>query len=106
MAGWRRDGEGCGDVLEQLLPDARTSVFGQFELGHPVVDRRVEFGEGLFLFEDRVVGEARDAGRAKIGADALVKIAPAGAERLVGIAQIIAAFVESTKFLEIVSTNP
>ena len=66
-------------MLEELLADAGSSVFGLLEFGYPVVDRGVELGEGFFLLEDGLMREACHAGRAQVAADSVVEIAAAGA---------------------------
>lgn len=66
-------------MFEELLADTSPAILGLFELGYPVVDRRVQFGESFLLLEDRFVGEAGYAGRAEVGADSVVEVAATGA---------------------------
>ena len=86
-------------MFKELLADTSPAILSLFKLGYPVIDRRVQFGEGFLLLEYRFVGEAGYAGRAEVGADSIVEVAAARAQRTMSFAEILTAFIEATEFL-------
>lgn len=94
-----RHGGGRCDVLEQLLSHTGASVLSVLQLGDPVVDRGVEFGQGLLLLQHGFVAKLGHARRAEVLADSRLQVAAPGAERCVGVAEILGSFIELAEFL-------
>lgn len=97
---WDRNGDSSSNVLEQLLANASATILGLLKLVDPVVDGSIQLGKSFFLLEERLLAKLDSAGGAEILADAGVKVAATGSQRVVGAAQVLAALIEISQLLE------